>query len=151
MPHITSETFFTFAVPQPVLIFTSSIHSADHVVEKLRKNGIEAEATHSKKSNSARQNALVAFKSGEIRALVATDLLSRGIDIESLPFVINYDLPRSPKDYVHRIGRTGRAERSGVAISIITPEDQPHFKVIQKKMKQWVTLEGTEDVDLKGF
>ena len=83
--------------------------------------------------------------------LVATDLLSRGIDIELLPYVINYELPRSPKDYIHRIGRTGRAQNTGEAISIITPEDQHHFKVIQKKMKQWVTLEGTEDVDLTGF
>lgn len=135
---------------QQVLIFTASSHSADHVADKLNKNGIDALATHGKKSNHARQQALADFKAGKLRALVATDLLSRGIDIEHLPFVINYELPRSPKDYVHRIGRTGRAQRSGVAFSIITPEDQPHFKVIQKKMKQWVTLEGTDDIDLKG-
>lgn len=135
---------------QQVLIFTASSHSADHVADKLNKNGIDALATHGKKSNHARQQALADFKAGKLRVLVATDLLSRGIDIEHLPFVINYELPRSPKDYVHRIGRTGRAQRSGVAFSIITPEDQPHFKVIQKKMKQWVTLEGTDDIDLKG-
>lgn len=135
---------------QQVLVFTSSGHSADHVAEKLNKHGIDAASTHGKKSNHARQKALVDFKNGKIRVLVATDLLSRGIDIDLLPYVINYDLPRSPKDYVHRIGRTGRAERTGEAISIITPEDQPHFKVIQKKMKHWVTLEGTEDIDLSG-
>ncbi len=135
---------------QQVLIFTASGHSADHVADKLKKNGIDAESTHGKKSQGARQNALAAFKKGTLRVLVATDLLSRGIDIDSLPYVINYELPRSPKDYIHRIGRTGRAARTGVAISIITPEDQHHFKVIQKKMKQWVTLEGTEDIDLSG-
>ena len=133
-----------------VLIFTASGHSADHVAEKLKKNGIDAESTHGKKSQGARQNALAAFKKGTLRVLVATDLLSRGIDIDSLPYVINYELPRSPKDYIHRIGRTGRASSTGEAISIITPEDQHHFKVIQKKMKQWVTLEGTEDIDLSG-
>jgi ATP-dependent RNA helicase RhlE len=133
-----------------VLVFTASTHAADHVAEKLRRNGIEAESTHGKKSNHARQQALADFKSGKLRVLVATDLLSRGIDIEFLPYVINYDLPRSPKDHVHRIGRTGRAERPGEAFTIVTPEDQPHFKVIQKKMKQWVTLEGTDDIDLQG-
>ncbi|HQV53679.1 MAG: DEAD/DEAH box helicase [Flavobacteriales bacterium] len=135
---------------QQVLIFTASGHSADHVADKLKKHGIDAESTHGKKSQGARQNALAAFKKGTLRVLVATDLLSRGIDIDSLPYVINYELPRSPKDYIHRIGRTGRAAQAGEAISIITPEDQHHFKVIQKKMKQWVTLEGTEDIDLSG-
>jgi ATP-dependent RNA helicase RhlE len=133
-----------------VLVFTSSSHSADHVADKLSKHGIEAEAVHGKKSNHARLGTLARFKAGKLRVLVATDLLSRGIDIEALPYVINYELPRSPKDYVHRIGRTGRAERYGEAFTLVTPEDQPHFKVIQKKMKQWLTLEGTDDVDLKG-
>ena len=81
--------------------------------------------------------------------LVATDLLSRGIDIESLPYVINYELPRTPKDYIHRIGRTGRAEATGEAISLITPEDVHHFKVIQKKMGKWVTMINSEGLDLK--
>ncbi|MEZ4738451.1 MAG: DEAD/DEAH box helicase [Flavobacteriales bacterium] len=136
---------------QQVLVFCSSIHSADHVAEKLNRNGINAASTHGKKSNQARQNALAAFKAGELRVLVATDLLSRGIDIEFLPYVINYELPRSPKDHIHRIGRTGRADHSGEAFTLVTPEEQPFFKVIQKKMKQWVTLEGTDDVDLQGL
>jgi len=135
---------------QQVLVFASSGHSADHVADKLVKHGIEAEAIHGQKSNHARQDALARFKAGKLRVLVATDLLSRGIDIEFLPYVINYELPRSPKDHIHRIGRTGRAERSGEAFTLVTPEDQPHFKVIQKKMKQWLTLEGTEDVELQG-
>jgi ATP-dependent RNA helicase RhlE len=77
--------------------------------------------------------------------LVATDLAARGIDIQFLPLVINYELPRSPKDYIHRIGRTGRAGATGEAISLITPEELHHFKVIQKKMGKWVTLLNSED------
>ena len=125
---------------QQVLVFTSSVHQADLVADKLNKNGIKAKAIHSKKSQGARQNALDKFKAGKLRVLVATDLLSRGIDIEFLPFVINYELPRSPKDYIHRIGRTGRAESPGEAISLITPEEQHHFRVIQKKRGKWVTM-----------
>ena len=136
---------------QQVLVFTSSGHSADHVADKLTKHGFEAESIHGKKSNFARHDALARFKSGKLRILVATDLLSRGIDIAFLPYVINYELPRSPKDHIHRIGRTGRAERSGEAFTLVTPEDQAHFKVIQKKMKQWITLEGTDDVDLSRY
>jgi ATP-dependent RNA helicase RhlE len=83
--------------------------------------------------------------------LVTTDLLARGIDIEFLPYVINYELPRSPKDYVHRIGRTGRAENSGEAISFVTPEDQHHFRIIQKKMGKWVTMVESSNFDMKGY
>ncbi len=123
-----------------VLVFTSSTFKADSVTEKLNKNGIEARAIHSKKSQGARLEALNRFKAGKTKVLVATDLISRGIDIQFLPFVVNYELPRSPKDYIHRIGRTGRAENSGEAISFVSPEEQQHFKVIQKKMKKWVTM-----------
>lgn len=122
-----------------VLVFTASTYKADNVSDKLRKNGIEARAIHGKKNQEARKMALQDFKNGRLRVLVATDLLSRGIDIEYLPHVINYELPRSPKDYIHRIGRTGRAESSGEAITFIAPEDEHHFKIIQKKMK--ITVE----------
>ncbi len=125
---------------QPFLVFTSSVYKADNVADKLRKNGIDAAAIHSKKSQGARVEALSKFKAGTLQVLVATDLISRGIDIKLLPFVVNYELPRSPKDYIHRIGRTGRAASQGEAISFITPEDQHHFKVIQKKMGKWVTM-----------
>lgn len=125
---------------QQVLIFTSSIHQADVVALKLKKNGFNVEAIHGKKSQYARTEALVNFKAGKLRILVATDLLARGIDIQFLPYVINYELPRSPKDFIHRIGRTGRAEQSGEAITFVTPEDEHHFKVIQKKMKKKVSL-----------
>lgn len=123
-----------------VLVFVSSSFKADAVVDKLQKNGFNALAIHGKKSQGARQKALKLFKEGKINILVATDLLSRGIDIEFLPYVINYELPRSPKDYIHRIGRTGRAESPGEAISLITPDEKHHFRTIQKKRKKWVTM-----------
>ncbi|MGH1433461.1 MAG: DEAD/DEAH box helicase [Lewinella sp.] len=128
-----------------VLVFTSSVYQADQVASKLSKNRFSSAAIHGKKSQGARSQALNDFKTGKVRVLVATDLLARGIDIEFLPFVINYELPRSPKDFVHRIGRTGRAENPGEAISFVTEEDRHHFKVIQKKMKKWVDLVDAEE------
>ena len=135
---------------QIVLVFTSSTYQAGLVADKLRKNGVEAEAMHSKKSQGKRKQALADFKSGALRVLVATDLLSRGIDIEFLPCVINYELPRSPKDYIHRIGRTGRAENPGDAISLVSEAEEHHFKVIQKKMKKQVEIMNLDDIDLHG-
>lgn len=134
---------------QQILIFTSSVYQADLVAHKLDKNGINAQAIHSKKSQGKRRQALADFKSGALRVLVATDLLSRGIDIEFLPHVINYELPRSPKDFIHRIGRTGRAENPGSAITFVTEEDMHHFTVIQKKMKCTVAMEDAETFNLK--
>ncbi|MDG2506296.1 MAG: DEAD/DEAH box helicase [Crocinitomicaceae bacterium] len=134
---------------QQVLVFTASTYKSEHVADKLHKNGIDARSIHGKKSQHARTKALEAFKAGKLRVLVATDLLARGIDIEYLPHVINYELPRSPKDYVHRIGRTGRAEATGEAISLISPEEEHHFRVIQKKMKITVALEDGNALQLK--
>jgi ATP-dependent RNA helicase RhlE len=134
---------------QQVLVFTASTYKSEHVADKLHKNGIDARSIHGKKSQHARTKALEAFKAGKLRVLVATDLLARGIDIEYLPHVINYELPRSPKDYVHRIGRTGRAEATGEAISLISPEGEHHFRVIQKKMKITVALEDGNALQLK--
>ena len=136
---------------QQVLIFTSSVHKADGVVNKLKKNGIVALALHSEKSQGARTDALRYFKSGEIKVLVATDLASRGIDIPDLPTVINYELPRSPKDFIHRIGRTGRAGATGTAISLVSVDEEQHFRVIQKKMGKWVDMVETEGFDLRGY
>ena len=129
-----------------VLVFTSSVYEAEKVVTKLFKHGIQATAIHGKKSQNARTENLRKFKTGKLRVLVTTDLLARGIDIEFLPYVINYDLPRSPKDFVHRIGRTGRAESPGEAISFVTPEEMPHFRVIQKKMGKWVDMIDAENI-----
>jgi ATP-dependent RNA helicase RhlE len=133
-----------------VLVFTSSIQKADQVANKLRNNGIDARPIHSRKSQGARTDLLTKFKYKRLRVLVATDLLARGIDIEFLPYVINYELPRSPKDYIHRIGRTGRAESPGEAISLITPDEEHHFKIIQKKMKKIVPrLNGNKVLETK--
>ncbi len=134
-----------------VLVFTSSVHKADSVVNKLKQNGITALALHSQKSQGGRTDALRYFKSGEINVLVATDLASRGIDIPALPVVINYELPRSPKDFIHRIGRTGRAGTEGEALSFIALEDEQHFKVIQKKMGKFVEMIETKDFNLRGY
>lgn len=123
---------------QQVLVFTSSVARADRVVDKLLKNGIEARSIHSRKTQGARTELLRDFKQGYLRVLVTTDLLSRGIDIEFLPFVINYELPRSPINFIHRIGRTGRAGRFGEAITLVSPSEEAHFKVIEKKMKKKV-------------
>jgi ATP-dependent RNA helicase RhlE len=133
---------------QQLLVFTSSVQKATQVANKLRNNGIEAQAIHSKKSQGARTDLLTKFKHGHLRVLVATDLLTRGIDIEFLPYVINYELPRSPKDFIHRIGRTGRAESPGEAISLITASDEHHFNVILKKLKISVEkIDGNEIMD----
>lgn len=137
--------------PKQILIFASSTIKADGIVNKLLKNRIHAAAVHSKLSQQTRQFNLQEFKSGDLRVLVATDLLARGIDIEFLPCVINYELPRSPKDYIHRIGRTGRAENSGEAISLISPAEAEHFQVIQKKMGKRVTILSGDHIDARGY
>ena len=134
-----------------VLVFTSSVHKADSVVHKLKINGISALALHSEKSEGARTDALRYFKSGEITVLVASDLASRGIDIPYLPVVVNYELPRSPKDFIHRVGRTGRAGATGLAISFVGPEDEQHFRVIQKKMGKWADMVESDTVNLRGY
>lgn len=134
-----------------VLVFVSSSRTADNLTEKLNKNGIKSAAMHGKKSQGARYNALDDFKAGAIDVLIATDLIARGIHIEQLPIVINYELPRSPLDYIHRIGRTGRANSAGKAISLITTEDEHHFKVIQKKAKIRIILQSSEEINLHGY
>ncbi|MCD9855297.1 DEAD/DEAH box helicase [Epilithonimonas sp. JDS] len=136
---------------EKALIFVSSTRSADNLVEKLKKNKIKAVAIHSQKSQGARRNNLEEFKVNGAQILVATDLIGRGIHIDALPCVINYELPRSPLDYIHRIGRTGRAGEKGTAINILTDDELQHFRVIQKKMGKKVTLQRTGDIDLHGY
>jgi ATP-dependent RNA helicase RhlE len=118
-----------------VLVFVRTKHGADNVVKALKKQGVNAEAIHGDKSQSARQRVLDSFKNKEITVLVATDIAARGIDIESLPYVINFDLPNIPETYVHRIGRTGRAGNGGVSISFCGKDEEPYWKDIQKLIK----------------
>jgi len=118
-----------------VLIFSRTKHGADNVVKALRKNNIAAEAIHGDKSQNARQRVLEAFKNKEVGVLVATDIAARGIDIDQLPFVINFDLPNIPETYVHRIGRTGRAGNGGIAISFCGKDEHPYWKDIMKLIK----------------
>lgn len=136
---------------QQVLVFASSTHKVDSIVDKLRKNKIQAAAIHGQRSQTTRRDSLAQFKSGDLRVLVATDLLARGIDIAFLPCVINYELPRSPKDYIHRIGRTGRAENPGQAISLITQTELPHLKTIQKKIAQKIPMHQSDQINLHGY
>jgi ATP-dependent RNA helicase RhlE len=123
------------------LIFTRTKHGANKVAADLTKAGIRAEAIHGNKSQTARVAALTNFKNGRNRALVATDIAARGIDIDELSHVINYELPNIPETYVHRIGRTGRAGASGIALSFCEAEELPYLKDIQKVIKQLVPVE----------
>ncbi|MFL9843374.1 DEAD/DEAH box helicase [Flavobacterium rhizosphaerae] len=118
-----------------VLVFTRTKHGADNVVKALKKNGVEAGAIHGDKSQNARQRVLEAFKNKEMPVMVATDIAARGIDIESLPYVINFDLPNIPETYVHRIGRTGRAGNSGLAISFCGRDEIAYLKDIEKLIR----------------
>lgn len=117
------------------LIFVNAKNNCEHLAEKLSKRGISAEVFHGDKGQSERTRVLGGFKSGDIQVLIATDIAARGLDIDKLPAVINFNLPRSPSDYMHRIGRSGRAGEVGLAISLIDYEDNHHFSVIEKKNK----------------
>lgn len=117
---------------QSVLVFSRTKHGADKIVKILSKAGIGSQAIHGNKSQNARQSALGNFKSGKTRVMVATDIASRGIDINELPLVINYDLPDVPETYVHRIGRTGRAGNAGVALTFCSQEERKLINDIQK-------------------
>jgi ATP-dependent RNA helicase RhlE len=116
-----------------VLVFVATKYSTEHVADKLRRAGIQAAAIHGNLSQGARTKALADFKASRITVLVATDVAARGIDIAQLPAVVNYDLPRSTVDYTHRIGRTGRAGESGVAVSFVTTSAEAHFRLIEKR------------------
>jgi superfamily II DNA/RNA helicase len=123
------------------LVFVNSKNGCEHLVYKLSKHDITAEVFHGDKGQGARSRVLEGFKAGDIEVLIATDIAARGLDIEKLPVVINFDLPRSPSDYMHRIGRSGRAGEVGLALSLIDYEDYHHFKIIEKKNKIWLERE----------
>ena len=121
-----------------VLVFTRTKHGANRLTKQLQQDGIEAAAIHGNKSQSARTAALSGFKNYRIRALVATEVASRGLDIKELPYVVNYELPNVPEDYVHRIGRTGRAGATGIAVSLVSPDENGLLKDIERMMRRQV-------------
>jgi len=123
-----------------ILIFSRTKHGADRIVRHLTKNKIKALAIHGDKSQNQRQRALTSFKNNELRALVATDIAARGIDINALSYVLNYDVPNEAETYVHRIGRCGRAGKDGVSISICEPEENIYINAIEKLTKQKISI-----------
>jgi ATP-dependent RNA helicase RhlE len=123
-----------------VLVFTRTKHGANRLTQQLESSGIRAAAIHGNKSQGARVRALSDFKSNRITALVATDVAARGLDIKELPYVVNYEIPNVPEDYVHRIGRTARAGGSGCAISLVSPEEAPLLRGIEKVLKRSVSV-----------
>jgi ATP-dependent RNA helicase RhlE len=129
-----------------VLVFTRTKHGANRLTDKLERDGIAAVAIHGNKSQSARTRALAAFKAGEIPVLVATDIAARGLDIEELPHVVNFELPHVAEDYVHRIGRTGRAGSIGAAVSLVDADEIPLLRDIEKLIKRSI-----ERVAIEGF
>lgn len=131
---------------QQVLVFTRTKHGANKLAEKLIKDGITAAAIHGNKSQSARTKALASFKDGSVRVLVATDIAARGIDIDQLPQVVNFELPNVPEDYVHRIGRTGRAGTTGSALSLVDDEEIGYLRDIEKLIKRSIVR-----VEVEGF
>jgi ATP-dependent RNA helicase RhlE len=132
---------------QQVLVFTKTKHGADRLAVQLSRSGVDADAIHGNRSQPQRSRALDEFKRGKIRVLVATDIAARGLDIEELPHVVNYELPHVPEDYVHRIGRTGRAGSTGDAVALVSQEEQGLLAAIERVMKRRVerrTIEGFE-------
>ena len=127
-----------------VLVFTRTKHGANRLTKQLEMDGISAAAIHGNKSQAARTKALAAFKDNKVRALVATDIAARGLDIDQLPHVVNYELPNVPEDYVHRIGRTGRAGNGGKAVSLVSSEERKLLKDIEKVLKKPIPTEFVE-------
>jgi ATP-dependent RNA helicase RhlE len=123
-----------------VLIFSRTKHGADKIVKALKNENFSAASIHGNKSQNNRQRVLVSFKSTHLKVLVATDIAARGIDIDDLPLVVNYDLPNIPETYIHRIGRTGRAQASGKAISFCSTDEKPYLRDIQKLIKQEIPI-----------
>jgi ATP-dependent RNA helicase RhlE len=131
-----------------VLCFMRTKHGASRLARQLEKDGFTAESIHGDKSQQARMEALDAFKEGKLQVLVATDVAARGIDIDQLPFVLNYELPHVPEDYIHRIGRTGRAGASGQAISFVSSDEEKYLADIEKLLKKSVPLANAEGFDV---
>jgi ATP-dependent RNA helicase RhlE len=133
---------------EQVLVFTRTKHGANRLSQQLEKDGIDSVAIHGNKSQSARTRALKGFKDGTVRALVATDIAARGIDIDRLPHVVNFELPNVAEDYVHRIGRTGRAGAAGTAVSLVCPEEVELLQGIQRLLKRELPRQSVDGFDL---
>jgi len=123
------------------LVFVATRHAADHVSQKLERAGFAAAPLHGDMSQGAREQALADFRSERVQVLVATDLAARGIDVVKLPLVVSYDLPRSPADYMHRVGRTGRAGETGLAVAFVTADTEAHFALIERRNRLTVPRE----------
>ncbi len=141
LAHLISEGDWS-----QVLVFSRTKHGADRLSRQLKQDGITADAIHGDKSQGARMKALSAFKARRVRVLVATDVASRGLDIDQLPHVVNFDLPSVPEDYVHRIGRTGRAGSEGVAVSLVSFDEDKQLRDIERLLKRSI-----ESVEIPGF
>jgi ATP-dependent RNA helicase RhlE len=142
LSHMIGKGFW-----KQVLVFTRTKHGANRLTRQLEADGLSAAAIHGNKSQAARTRALADFKNEDIRVLVATDIAARGLDIDQLPHVVNFELPNVPEDYVHRIGRTGRAGKEGTAISLVSPEEQKLLEGIEKLIRCEIprqTIEGYE-------
>ena len=124
-----------------MLVFTRTKHGANKLAEQLSKAGIPSLAIHGNKSQAARTRALAEFKSADLQVLVATDIAARGIDIDQLPYVVNYDLPNVPEDYVHRIGRTGRAGSTGQAVSLVCVDERGLLRDIERFIKREIAVD----------
>jgi superfamily II DNA/RNA helicase len=136
-PALLAEMLKTETIDR-VLVFTRTKHGADKVVRGLQKSGLKAEAIHGNKSQNQRERVLAAFRDGSVRTLVATDIAARGIDVDGISHVVNYDLPNIPESYVHRIGRTARAGAAGIAISFCDYEEAPFLRDIERLIRMTI-------------
>ena len=129
-----------------VIVFTRTKHRANRLADYLVKRGVNAERIHGNRSQSQRTEALAGFKSGKYRVLVATDIAARGIDVEALEHVVNFDVPAVPEDYIHRVGRTARAERTGEAFTFVAPDEEPQLRDIERSINKKL-----DRIKLEGF
>jgi ATP-dependent RNA helicase RhlE len=132
-----------------VLCFMRTKHGASRLARQLEKEGLAASAIHGDKTQAARLEALSQFKDGKLQVLVATDVAARGLDIDDMPLVVNYELPHVPEDYIHRIGRTGRAGASGEAISFVAPEEEKYLAEIERLLKKKVAIQAVDGFDIE--
>jgi ATP-dependent RNA helicase RhlE len=140
--HLLSDSSF-----DTVLVFSRTKHGADRIARRLESSGIKTGTIHSNRSQNQRLRALKDFKSGVVRVLVATDIAARGIDVDGISHVVNYDFPMHPEDYVHRIGRTGRAHAIGDAISFVSPEDQGALRSLERFIGRGIVRKRAEGFD----